>query len=442
MEGFSYSTDYIIVHNNLNNKPIIRIISPSKLDPMELRAQIVAEVIDFENDVAAVSFYYSKDNKSWTLIDTRQKPESENRYRTILDTNELTNGHYYLKVKATDLVGNIAELVDGTYEVTEGKTEKKEGTEGGFGDFMWILIIFIIVVIMILIIVLLLRRSKKREEELIEEVAAEAQMSKVMEGEIIPGGELPAALGGEGTGATPSSLQTYIPPQQGAQDQAQVPGQVPQAGLAPQPAAGAPQLPAYEADVETIDSYKQQMETWRAEGYNVSRLEQLALTDEDQFAHTFPEFSSNISRLQNISSRLNSMDTMGFEQEVNSIRSKLYEPDQAISTEGEFKTLEDKIMMRSTTGSSTTSPATLPDDDKVIDEMLPQLLPEDSSGEQTSQVPQDQVQPPVQESNTPPDVDIPPEMSDSTPTQTPAEQQQPDQQPKPEEKKDEDGSNQ
>jgi division protein CdvB (Snf7/Vps24/ESCRT-III family) len=143
-------------------------------------------------------------------------------------------------------------------------------------------------------------------------------------------------------------------------------------------------------------------------------LEQLALTDEDQFAHTFPEFSSNISRLQNIASRLNSMDTMGFEQEVNSIRSKLFEPDQAISTENEFKALEDKVIMRST-GATSASTASLPEDDKAIDEMLPELLPEDSPGEQTSEIPQDQVQPPVQESDTPPDIDIPPEMSESAP---------------------------
>jgi hypothetical protein len=425
LEGFSYSTDYIIVHNNLNNKPIIQIISPSKQDPVGLRANIVAEVIDFEDDVAMVSFYYSKDNKSWELIDEREKPESENRYRTIWDTNELTNGDYYLKVKATDLVGNIAEIVDGTYEVTEGKSVKKDEASGGFGDFIWIIVILIIVVIMILIIVLILRRSKKREEELIEEVAAEAQMSKVLEGEILPGQEMPATIGGAEAG-TPASLQTYIPPQQQAQDQAQVPGQVPQASLAPQPAAGVPQLPAYETDVETIESYKQQMENWRAEGYNVSRLEQLVLTDEDQFAHTFPEFSSNISRLQNISSRLNSMDTIGFEQEVNSIRSKLFEPDQAVSTEGEFKALEDKIIMRRTTGSTTVSPATLPEDNKEIDEMLPELLPEEGAGDQAtvSDVPQDQVQPPVQESETPPDVDLPPDISTTPEPQTQSQEPQ------------------
>ena len=412
LESYDTSDDYIIIHNNRNNRPIVNFVAPSKGDPLAQREFIVAEVIDFENDVASVSFYYSKDNLSWELIDTRNKPETGtgNTYRTIWDTTERDNGFYYIKIKATDLTGNIVEVVEGPFEVDQGKGGDKDGdeTEAGFSNIMLIIIIIVFVIVIILVIAVLMRRSKKREEKLIEEVAAEAQRSQVLEGEIIgdsplmgpTGSEQPMfgepGMGGtvQGQGGSMEALQTYIPPQ----------GELPAPSQEP-----LPQLPAYEADVETIESYKQQMNAWASDGYNVARLEQLAETDEDMFVKVFSIFSANITRLKNISKKLVSLNSAGYEDKVSSIQQKLYEPDEALIVEKEYKELESKI-----TGGpiSTGSPGFTPEEDpQNIDDMLPQLLPGDPAYAQTEN-PGEPNEPkdPVLESNTPADVELPPEV--------------------------------
>ena len=255
---------------------------------------------------------------------------------------------------------------------------------------------------------MVLKRQKRREKELIKEVSAEMRESKIMEGEII---ESPAALGmagdagGAGAGAPQhsiDSLQTYVPPTETPVE-----------------------IPDYELDVETLESYKTQVEVWKAEGYNVTRLENLFTTDENLFASTFPIFSSNISKLKNISSKLNTMDTTGSEQQVNSIKAKLFDPDQANAAEFELKNLEVKmgISQPAIPGSTaaagevpalgTTPPGlgTTPEL-PAIDEMLPQLLPADSTPTLAAPAMDEPVTEPepVQETDTPSDVALPPDI--------------------------------
>ena len=401
LENSDGSKDYIIIHNNRNNPPIVKLISPTKGEPLTTRESLVAEVVDFENDVQSVSFYYSKDNKTWVLIDSRQKPEAgTNRYRTIWITDQLKNGEYFLKVKATDQVGNIVELVDGPFKVTEGKSEEPKDETSGFDDFLWVIIIVILVVVMLIIILLMLRRSKRREEQLIEEVAAEAQRSRVLDGEIesVPVPGLPESVESI---STADALQTYIPPQE-AQKPLPTPTQT-----------SAPQLPAYtpQPEVETIESYNQQLALWKAEGYNVSRLEQLAATDETMFSKVFPVFSSNITRLKNLSTKLDSIDTIGHESELDSIRAKLYEPDQALLTEKEFTSLTDKINAEKGFG------------EKPVEQNIDEISPDIS-------LPADEVVPPDIE--LPPEPTEPPEIDMPMPTDTESEQAPPTTTPEPE----------
>ncbi len=391
LEGKGNSISYIIIHNNLNNPPILKLILPSKDVELTNIQTIKVEIIDFEDDVETVSFYYSKDQESWKPIESRININQEGNvyyYTTMWDTSAL-KGEIYLNIRAIDELGNSNQIIEGPFKTGRTDTDEGEGEKASEDYMLWIVII-VIVIIMVLAIVLLLQRSKRREEELIEEVAAEAQRSQVLEGEIISTPDMAAAsmMGGSGAG---EELQTYIPPQ----------------GLAPQPTAAAPQLPAYqpELDVETIESYKNQLNTWKMEGYNVSRLEQLSMTDEDMFARAFPIFSSNITRLKNISGKINTMDTTGYDAEVDSINSKLYEPDQALALEKEFKQLEDKII----SGGLGTVPQA-----EGIDDILPQLLPEETTQQDTEggsePIKDEQVQnmvEPVQESDIPPDIDLP-----------------------------------
>ncbi len=428
--GSDLSDQQVIVHNKMDNPPRIIFRQPNKDIPLARLESIVVEVIDFENDVESVTFMYTKDNKTWVIIDTRYKAEKGNLFRQVWNTEEITNGFYFIKVIAKDKVGNQAEITEGPFEVTEG-TEPKAASSTEELPYWWIIIIVIIVVVMLLVIMLVMKRSKKREKELIEEVSAEVRESMAREGEA----PIEPMAGVAQAGLAADTLQTYLPPSE----------------------APIPEIPEYEADVETIESYKAQMESWKAEGYNVSRLEQQLAIDEQVFARTFPIFSSNITRLKDISSKLNSIDTTGHEVEVSSIKVKLFEPDQAMATEQEFKNLEQKLglvpaELGGTTpgvgetpalGTPPTGAGTIPEL-PPIDDMLPQLLPAGETqvaqpeqpgipespfaGAQTQTLEEEMGAPPP-DVELPPDIGLPPEAGEAP---------IPGQEPKPEgEKKEE-----
>jgi hypothetical protein len=108
-----------------------------------------------------------------------------------------------------------------------------------------------------------------------------------------------------------------------------------------------PEIQENEPDVETMESFKNQMDIWKSEGYNVSRLENLYSSDENMFVKVFSIFSSNISRLKTISAKLETMKIEGYKTQVNSIKNKLFEPDLALSAFEEFNDLKDKIESKS-----------------------------------------------------------------------------------------------
>ncbi len=344
LEGIGNSESFVIVHNNKNNPPILKLLEPVKDVDLKFRQTIKVEILDFEDDVETVTFYYSKDNESWKSIESNINENKEGHYyyyTTIWDTSTL-KGEIYLNIRATDELGNSNQIIEGPFKTGRSDTGEADEKKTSQNYMLWIVII-VIIIIMILVIILLLRRSKHREEELIEEVATEIKRARTAKREII---ETPYLMepskpdtkaGSTGVTGISGGLQTYIPPP----------------GLAPEPTAKAPQLPATaherepepqpDVDVDTIESYRSQLITWNEEGYNVSRLEQLSMTDEQMFAKAFPITSSNITRLKDILEKLNTLDTLGFEAEVDSINSKLYEPDLALEVEREFKELEQNI---------------------------------------------------------------------------------------------------
>ncbi len=386
----------VIVHNNRNNPPKITLKQPRIGVPLSRIQSIIAEVIDFENDVESVSFFYSSNNKDWELIDTVYKVGKDNTYYIMWNTENVYNGKYYIKVVAIDRLGNQGEVTDGLFEVKEGKDSSDENKN----DFpYWIIIVIVSIILMVLVIQMVLKRSKRREKELMEEVAVEMLKSRQREGELepvlnpatTPVPALPPAQGAfENTNEaidSPSNAQVNV-----INDTIQTLVHASQAPMVEQ------HLTDYEPDVETIEYYKAQIDTWKAEGYNVSRLEQLLSTDETMFVRAFPIYSGNISKLKNIASKLNSIDTIGYEAEINSIRSKLYDPDLVVNAENEYNDLKTKLgiaplavpcptqaSVPATNNSGALYsphqtqgqvPGMIPEQD--IDELLPQMLPSDS----------------------------------------------------------------
>ena len=368
LTGFDHSDSKIIVHNKINNPPRITLVQPKKGVPLNRIQTIIVEVIDFEDDVDSVSFYYTADNNTWELIDTRYKPEKDNIYKTIWNNEDILNGEYYIRISAKDKMGNNMELIEGPFTVTEGK-EKSTKTEEEFP--YWLIIVIVVIIIMGLIVLLILRHTKHREKEIIKEVAAEMLESKGTDKGLESAPEL---------GTSAEIVQTYVPP-------SQVPGKK--------------ELEDEEIDVEELEAYRKQMANWKADGYNVSRLEQLYSTDQNMFGRIFPVFNSNISKLKAISSQLEELDTTGYKTSVNSIEEKLYEPDRALAAESEFKDLQTQLL-----GATPTAVGTTPEL-PGIDDMLPQLLPGESApAEAETEV----VGEPTADSEVPSDVELPPEI--------------------------------
>ncbi|WP_455392105.1 hypothetical protein, partial [[Eubacterium] cellulosolvens] len=339
--GSDISDDEIIIHNKKTNPPRITFKTPRVDFPLDPIQSIIVEVLDFDNDVESVSFYYSTDNENWVLIDSRLNPDKDRTYKTVWDTTRMYNGKYYLKVIATDRMGNLEEYTEGKFEITEGKIKKEETPE----EFpYWVIIVIVIVVIMGIAILMLIRHQKRHEQELIEEVSQELQKARLLEPEGttgIPQTQAPIlpSIGSNVPTAMPETEQTYLPPME-----ASIHVLPPATESTMEPAM--PELPEYEPDVETIEYYKKQVDTWKAEGYNVSTLEKMYGKDDRIFASGFSVFSANISRLKNISKKLAALNTQGHEALVNSIKAKLYDPDQALSTASEFRELEKNWVRR------------------------------------------------------------------------------------------------
>ncbi len=404
LEGTDDSDDYITVHNNENNPPRIEFISPNVNDFIEVRQNIVVRVIDLENDLNTISFYYSKDNETWESIGTISKStDGSDNYKAIWITDELQNGQYYIMVRAADSEGNLNEVIRGPFEVTQGKSASKE-TSATTGLLLWVIMIIVVIIVMFVVIFLVLRRSKDRERKLIEEVAAEAQASQVLEGEILSEPRTTAGMG------MPDTFQTYIPPTEVAR------------------------LQSYASEEEKIQAFFNQLNTWKEEGYNVTRLDTLYLSNKDMFLKAFVVFNSNISKLQHVSTKLDTMNTAGYEDQVSSIRSKLFEPDQALAVEREFYDLEVKLGIATPglpvsgdaqPGAGTGTPGATPQLPADIEPILPQLMPAPTIATATEVQPStststgttttpalaaEQAQPTDVEVEVPPDIQLPPDI--------------------------------
>jgi hypothetical protein len=385
--GSDFSNSFIIIHNQLSNPPRITFKQPRTGVPLSRIQAITVEVIDFDGDIEGVGFYYSDDNETWELIDTLFLASKGDTFSTMWNTEKIVNGNYYLKVRATDKVGNQEEVVEGPFAVTEG-VEKTGSDDSNFlsSNGIWLILIIVIIIIMVLVILMLMKRSKRREKELIEEVSAEMQETRAMEGEGQPPMDGVSALMPD---------QSYVP---------------------------APGEEIIEMDRE---HYQDQMNVWRDEGYLVTRLENLFFTDMDMFKKAFPIFKMNIAKSKDISTRLETVDPTGREMEIDSIRLKLNDPDQVIVAEQEFNNITGSYGALPEPGMPGATPELQP-----IDNAVPQLMPAPVQtptagvpGQEppvVTTLPGDPALTPATEpiAEVPPDIDLPPEIDLPPDTET------------------------
>jgi hypothetical protein len=381
--GMDFYNREVIVHNNQDNPPKITLKQPRLDVPLIKIQQIVVDIFDFEDDVESVLFFYSTDNESWQVIDTVNQPSKNNVYMTRWDTGEVNNGEYYLKIVAIDKYGNQEQLTVGPVEVTMGKEVKEDPKEE---LPYWLIMVIICVVIIVIVILSLLRRSKHREEELIEEVSAEMRKKMNIQDE-----EFLQQISNNDQTDTP----TPLPKENNESENLDYAVSQPEQEI----------ITTVEPDVETLEFYRNQVQSWKEEGYDVSQLELLGTTDEIAFAIEFPIYSSNISRLKNIALKLSTLDTVGYESQIESIKSKLSKPDNAEIAENEYNNLESKQCF-----TQSPNPSQIPQKEMGTlpklpnpNPNIPQVAPEQDLVFQNSPDP-------VQPMEAPNDYEVPPEL--------------------------------
>ena len=86
--------------DNIPDFPEPRFLDPRDGDTIGGEVILYAEVMDEEDNVHSVNFYYLTESGSWSLINETKFDKFV--YITIFDTNKLSNGTYQIKVKAED----------------------------------------------------------------------------------------------------------------------------------------------------------------------------------------------------------------------------------------------------------------------------------------------------------------------------------------------------
>ncbi|MDD1770303.1 MAG: DUF835 domain-containing protein [Methanomassiliicoccales archaeon] len=91
------------------------------------------------------------------------------------------------------------------------------------------------------------------------------------------------------------------------------------------------------------DAAAQRILAWAKEGYNVSNLVRLYLTDPSAATRALPYFEANIQRLQSLEEVLRLLDTEGYEREAESLERRMHDPERLLDLEGELEELRRRI---------------------------------------------------------------------------------------------------
>ncbi|MCU0861002.1 MAG: DnaA/Hda family protein [Methanomassiliicoccales archaeon] len=91
------------------------------------------------------------------------------------------------------------------------------------------------------------------------------------------------------------------------------------------------------------DEVAHRINDWAREGYNVSNLIRLYVTDPQAAARSLPYFESNIQRLEGLEEILRFLDTQGYEREAESLMRKMRDPERLLDVEAELESLRRRI---------------------------------------------------------------------------------------------------
>ena len=88
--------------NNIEDIPQVRIVDPDMGFEISGNTTFLAEIMDDENNLYSVNFYYHMDNMNWTLINKTDYWPGDIYYKAILNTKVLEDGNLTVKVEAID----------------------------------------------------------------------------------------------------------------------------------------------------------------------------------------------------------------------------------------------------------------------------------------------------------------------------------------------------
>jgi chromosome segregation ATPase len=91
---------------------------------------------------------------------------------------------------------------------------------------------------------------------------------------------------------------------------------------------------------------KEQIDAWKGEGYTLIEIDDFDTKPLDEIEPVFSEYQNAIGKLRDLTSRLDGLDTKGFENETESIRTKLKDPILISDAEKELTDVESAIQDR------------------------------------------------------------------------------------------------
>jgi len=104
--------------------------------------------------------------------------------------------------------------------------------------------------------------------------------------------------------------------------------------------------PPEEEDLEDMTHMKKVLKDWENKGYKVSSMRKTLDEQPEAAKETFKRFEENIKKMDVLKSILHSMSTKGFEDRVETIKTKLDNPNYFMAVEAEIELLQENIEKR------------------------------------------------------------------------------------------------
>lgn len=95
-------TSSAFIVDNIKDIPSVSLVHPDSGDVISENVTFLAEIIDPENNIYSVGFYYKFNGSNWTVINNTEKWPDNNYYKVKLNTHLIGNGILNVKVEAID----------------------------------------------------------------------------------------------------------------------------------------------------------------------------------------------------------------------------------------------------------------------------------------------------------------------------------------------------